>query len=41
MDAANDQMFIIFDDLKLIEVNLQSQSIVRQFSLAEVDDAAE
>jgi len=41
MDAVNDRLFIIFNDLKLVEVNLQSSSVVREFSLAEADDASE
>ena len=41
IDLVDDRLFVIFDNLKLVEVNMQSKQIVKEFALAELGDASE
>jgi len=41
LDSVNERCFILFSDLKLTEVNLQTKAVVREVSVAALDGAAE
>lgn len=40
LDSLHDKMFVLYDDLTLIEVNLHTKEIVREQNIADVEDAA-
>ena len=41
VDSVNERCFILFSDLKLIEINLQTKAVVREINVASLDGASE
>lgn len=39
LDAVGDRLFVLYDDLTLIEVSLSTKDIVNEQNLAEIEDA--
>ena len=41
VDSVDERCFILFSNLKLVEINLQTKQVVQELSIAELDGASE